>query len=100
MGAGIGGMTAGGTANVSTESTPRERLSRLLVVLSRTRMFWRSALGVAAVGLALALLLALMTKRAYRSETTVLFRDAIQTREGEEKAQRATRLGPMLKDLL
>ena len=37
-------------------------------------MFWRATLIIVAGGLALSLLLALTTKRAYRSETTVVFR--------------------------
>lgn len=89
-------------ASLSTESTPRERLARLLSLMKRTRRFRRGALSIAALGLSLALLLALRSKRAYRSETTVLYRDGIQTQpsEGESVAARAARLGPRLKDLL
>jgi Mrp family chromosome partitioning ATPase len=88
--------------STSTESTPRERLARLLTLLARTRMFHRSALGIAGLGLGVALLVALQTKRIYRSETTVLYRDGMApaAAETESPAQRAARLGPKLKDLL
>src|SRR5438105_8089720 len=89
-------------ASLSTESTPRERLARLLTLMKRTRRFWRPASAIAVVGVALALVAALRSKRAFRSETTVLYRDGIQTQpsEGEGAAARAARLGPKLKDLL
>jgi Mrp family chromosome partitioning ATPase len=87
-------------ASLSTESTPRERLARLLALMKRTRRFRFQAGALAAVGLALALALALHTKRSFRSETTVLYREGMQTREGEGAAARAARLGPKLKDLL
>ncbi|MFT3773178.1 MAG: hypothetical protein QM820_47975 [Minicystis sp.] len=89
-------------SSLSTESTPRERLARLLTLLSRTRMFWRSALAIALVGLTVSLALALTSKRIYRSETTVLYRDGMQPAmtEAESATQRAARLGPKLKDLL
>lgn len=86
--------------NLSTEGTPRERLLRLLALLGRTRMFWRSSLLIGAVGLVLAIGVALNSKNAFRSETTVLYRDTIQTKDGETQSQRAARLGPKLKDLL
>jgi hypothetical protein len=50
-------------ASLSTESTPRERLARLLSLMKRTRRFRRGALGLAAAGLTLALLIALQSKR-------------------------------------
>lgn len=89
-------------ASLSTESTPRERLDRLIALVKRTRMFWRSSAAIAAVGLLLALSIALQSKRAWRSETTVLYRNAIQTtrNEGENSAVRAGRLGPKLRDLV
>jgi Mrp family chromosome partitioning ATPase len=90
-------------ASLSNESTPRERLARLLTLVKRTRRFRRSALAIAVVGLALALVVALRSRRAYRSETTVLYRNGIQTgagEGGESAAARAARLGPKLKDLL
>jgi Mrp family chromosome partitioning ATPase len=89
-------------SSLSTESTPRERLSRLLTLLGRTRMFWRSATALAILGAAMALGVALCTKRIYRSETTVLYRDGMApgAPEGESPAARAARLGPKLKDLI
>jgi Mrp family chromosome partitioning ATPase len=87
-------------ASLSTESTPRERLLRLCSLLQRTRMFWRSSALIALVGALLAIIIALEAKQAFRSETTVVYRDAIQTKDGEPAAQRLTRLGPKLKDLL
>lgn len=87
-------------ASLSTESTPRERLERLLSLLKRTRMYWRSSALIALVGVALALLVALQSKRDFRSETTIVYRDAIQTKDGEPTSQRLMRLGPKLKDLL
>jgi Mrp family chromosome partitioning ATPase/uncharacterized protein involved in exopolysaccharide biosynthesis len=89
-------------ASLSNESTPRERLARIITLMKRTRMFWRSAVAIAALGLAISLAVALRSKRAFRSETTVLYRDGIQTTatETESAAARAARLGPKLKDLL
>ena len=89
-------------ASLSTESTPRERLERILALVTRTRMFWRSSAAIAAIGLLLALYVALQSKRAWRSETTVLYRNAIQTsrNDSDNQAARAARLGPKLKDLV
>jgi Mrp family chromosome partitioning ATPase len=88
--------------SVSTESTPRERLVRLLTLMKRTRMFWRSAAAIAIVGLGVSLGAASGAKRAWRSETTVLYRDGLPAQPGdaESPAARAARLGPKLKDLL
>jgi Mrp family chromosome partitioning ATPase len=89
-------------AGLSTESTPRERLARLLSLMKRTRRFRKATLVILGVCLSVALGAALATRRVYRSETTVLYRDGIQTGpvEGESAAARAARLGPKLKDLL
>jgi hypothetical protein len=88
-------------ASPTTESTPRERLARHLTLLRRTRMFWRSSAAIAVVGLGLSLGLALASRRAWRSETTVLCRPPIKTdREMESATARAARLGPQLKDLV
>jgi uncharacterized protein involved in exopolysaccharide biosynthesis len=88
--------------NVSSESTPRERLSRVLTILRRTRMYWRSSLVIFAVGIALSLVIALRTKRDWRSETTVVYRGAIRTgnEQQESAAAAAARLGPKLKDMV
>ncbi len=89
-------------ASLSTESTPRERLERVLALVKRTRMFWRETAAIALVGVVIALVLALQSKRAWRSETTVLYRNAIQTtrNDGDNAAIRSARLGPKLKDLV
>jgi Mrp family chromosome partitioning ATPase len=89
-------------ASLSTESTPRERLERVVALVKRTRMFWRSSAAIAGIGLAIALVVALQSKRAWRSETTVLYRNAIQTtrNDGDTAAVRSARLGPKLKDLV
>ncbi len=57
------GPSEGSMASLSTESTPRERLSRLLTLMKRTRRFRRSALLLLGAGLTLALVLALRVKR-------------------------------------
>lgn len=86
---------------MSTESTPRERLARLVAVGKRTRMYWRSACAIALVGIGISLFLALRTKRSWRSEATILYRNAIQTgRDGESTASKVARLGPKLRDVL
>jgi Mrp family chromosome partitioning ATPase len=89
-------------ASLSTESTPRERLERVVSLVKRARMFWRSTAVIAALGLLLALGVAMQSKRAWRSETTVLYRNAIQTTrsDGDTAAARSARLGPKLKDLV
>src|SRR5262249_34934633 len=47
------------------------------------------------------LVIALRTRRLYRSETTVLYKGGLQAQPGEgENAAHAARLGPKLKDLL
>jgi Mrp family chromosome partitioning ATPase len=87
--------------SLSNESTPRERLARLLTLTRRTRMFWRSALVILAMGLAVSFALAWNAKRAWRSETTVGYLDSIRTnKDGENASTRAARLGPKLKDLV
>ncbi|MDC0681268.1 AAA family ATPase [Sorangium atrum] len=88
-------------ASLSTESTPRERLDRAISVLGRVRMYWRGAAAMMAVGLAISLALALATKRVWRSEATILYRDTIQTgRDPQSGTARAARLGSKLKDAL
>ncbi|WP_437986517.1 hypothetical protein [Sorangium sp. So ce117] len=88
-------------ASLSTESTPRERLDRAISVLGRVRMYWRGAAAMLAVGLAISFALALATKRAWRSEATILYRDTIQTgRDPQSGTARAARLGSKLKDAL
>ncbi|MDI1444740.1 hypothetical protein [Polyangium sp. 6x1] len=86
---------------LSTESTPRERLARLVVLMKRTRRYARSTIAIAAALVVASLLLALSTKRIYRSETTVVYREVVRGgREGESAAQRAARLGPRLKEIV
>ncbi len=89
-------------SGLSNESTPRERVARLLVLLRRIRLFWRSATAVMVIGLCGALTWALLSPRVYRSETSVLFHEGIQTQQSlaESPAQRAARLGPKLRDLV
>ncbi|MDI1479108.1 hypothetical protein [Polyangium sp. y55x31] len=86
---------------LSTESTPRERLARIVVLMKRTRRYARSTIAIAAALVLASLLLALSTKRIYRSETTVVYREVVRAgREGESAAQRAARLGPRLKEIV
>lgn len=88
-------------ASLSGESTPRERLSRLIVLVGRARMVWRSTLILFTIGTAISFVVALRTKRDWRSDTTVLYRPAIRTgNPSESPAQAAARLGPKLKDML
>ncbi|WP_437759364.1 hypothetical protein [Sorangium sp. So ce1389] len=88
-------------SSLSTESTPRERLDRAISVLGRVRMYWRGAAAMIAVGLSISLALALATKRAWRSEATILYRETIQTgRDPQSSTARAARLGAKLKDTL
>ncbi|WP_433936240.1 hypothetical protein AB3662_16240 [Sorangium cellulosum] len=88
-------------SSLSTESTPRERLDRAISVLGRVRMYWRGVAAMIAVGLSISLALALTTKRVWRSEATLLYRETIQTgRDPQSSAARAARLGPKLKDTL
>ncbi|AKT39870.1 exopolysaccharide transport family protein [Chondromyces crocatus] len=85
-------------AFLSTDSTPRERLSRLLSLLRRVRMYWRSTAIIVALGVTVSLVFALTTKRVWRSETTLLYRETIQT--GQPAGTRTARLGPKLKDMI
>ncbi|WP_437615230.1 hypothetical protein WMF20_17900 [Sorangium sp. So ce834] len=88
-------------SSLSTESTPRERLDRAISVLGRVRMYWRGMAALIAVGLSISLALALATKRVWRSEATILYRETIQTgRDPQSSTARAARLGPKLKDTL
>ncbi|AGP36323.1 tyrosine-protein kinase domain-containing protein [Sorangium cellulosum] len=88
-------------SSLSTESTPRERLDRAISVLGRVRMYWRGMAAMIAVGLSISLALALATKRVWRSEATILYRETIQTgRDPQSSTARAARLGPKLKDAL
>jgi Mrp family chromosome partitioning ATPase len=87
--------------SLSTESTPRERLARVVVLMKRTRRYWQSAAAIAVGGVVLSLLLALSTSRIYRSEATVVYRDAGRAgREGESPSARASKMGPRLKELV
>lgn len=85
--------------NDTAERTPKERLERYWVLAKRSRRYARSTTILACVLVLVALGLALTTKRVYRSETTVAYRDAVRTgRETESPTQRAARLGPRLKE--
>lgn len=85
--------------NASAQSTPKERLDRFLVLVKRSRTYARSTAAIAILFSLLALVFALTAKRVYRSETTVVYRDAVRTsREPESPTQRAARLGPRLKE--
>ena len=93
------GKPGGRMTNASTQSTPKERLERFLVLVKRSRTYARSTAAITVVFMLLALVLALTTKRVYRSETTVIYRDAVRTsREVESPTARAARLGPRLKE--
>ncbi|AUX22299.1 hypothetical protein SOCEGT47_028000 [Sorangium cellulosum] len=88
-------------SSLSTESTPRERLSRAISVLGRIRMYWRGTAAMIVVGLSIALAAALTTKRAWRSESSIVYRETIQTsRDPQSSSARAARLGAKLKDTL
>ncbi|HRI68671.1 MAG TPA: hypothetical protein PK156_30795 [Polyangium sp.] len=83
----------------TTERTSKERLERYWVLVKRSRTYARSTAILAGILVLLALGLALTTKRVYRSETTVVYRDAVRTgREMENATQRTARLGPRLKE--
>ncbi len=86
---------------LSNESTPRERVARIVVLMKRTRRYARSTMAIAAALALASLLLALSTRRIYRSEATVVYREVVKAgREGESAAQRAARLGPRLKEIV
>lgn len=87
--------------NELAQRTPRERLDRFWVLVKRTRSYVRSTVVLACVLILLALVATFTTKRVYRSETTVVYREAVRVgREAESPAQRAARLGPRLKEYL
>jgi Mrp family chromosome partitioning ATPase/uncharacterized protein involved in exopolysaccharide biosynthesis len=87
-------------AKVSNVGTPRERLARLVTLLGRTRGHLGAAAAVALVVMGVSVLVALRTKGVWRSEATILYRDAVTTRDGEPASRRAARLGPKLKELV
>jgi len=81
--------------------TPRERLNRFWVLVKRTRMYARSTAMLLCVLVLFAIIATCLTKRVYRSETTVVYREAVRVgREAENPTQRAARLGPRLKEYL
>lgn len=81
--------------------TPRERLNRFWVLVKRTRMYARSTAILMCVLVLFAIIATCLTKRVYRSETTVVYREAVRVgREAENPTQRAARLGPRLKEYL
>lgn len=87
--------------NEMAQSTPRERLDRFWVLVKRTRSYVRSTAALTCVLVLLALIATFTTKRVYRSETTIVYREAVRVgREAESPTQRAARLGPRLKEYL
>ena len=85
-----------------TPST-REQLDRLVVLLRRSREFWKRGIVVFVVGALLAVPFVFTRPRSYRSETVILYQETIRSSDvtgGEGSSEGARRVGARLRELL
>jgi succinoglycan biosynthesis transport protein ExoP len=81
----------------------REQLDRMMVLLRRSRSFWRRGLVVFLVGALLAVPFVLTRARSYRSETIILYQETIRSSDvtgGEPSSESSRRVGARLHELL
>jgi capsular polysaccharide biosynthesis protein len=90
-------------ATSKSQRSVREEIDRVIVLLKRSLTFWKRALVVFLVTTAVAVPLALTTRRVYRSETVILYQDAIRSNEigvGQDSVETTRRVGARLRELL
>jgi uncharacterized protein involved in exopolysaccharide biosynthesis len=90
-------------ASISGNSTPRDRLDRVLAVLSRTLRYWWVAAIALCIGGAASLGAAMLKKREYRSEAVLLYREGIQSAfvlGRETESEQTRKLGMRLREMV
>jgi hypothetical protein len=81
--------------------TPRDHVDRFLTLLRRMGRYWVQAALVIVLGGSVSLLLAYSRKRVYRSETIILYREAIRSSTiGAGDVDPARKLGLRLRELV
>jgi uncharacterized protein involved in exopolysaccharide biosynthesis len=88
---------------VNPTRTARDRLDRVLTILSRTRRFILPAMAVLVVGSGVSVAYAMVRKRVFKSETLILYREGIRSSDlvgGEDSGDRAHKLGLRLKEMV
>src|SRR5580704_1229106 len=83
--------------------TIRDQLDRVVVLLRRSRAFWKRSLAVFIVGALLAVPYVFTRPRSYRSDTVILYQETIRSSDvtgGEGSSEGARRVGGRLRELL
>jgi uncharacterized protein involved in exopolysaccharide biosynthesis len=83
--------------------TTREQLDHLLVLLQRSRAFWKRGLAVFLVGVLFSVPFVFTRPRSYRSEMVVLYQETIRSSDvtgNEGGSEGARRVGARLHELL
>jgi hypothetical protein len=84
------------------EPSAREKIARFKTLSGRAFRYWKLTFVILILGMATSLAVALTVKLTYRSECTVLYRNAMRPGEHDEElsAERSRQIGAKLKDLL
>jgi uncharacterized protein involved in exopolysaccharide biosynthesis len=90
-------------AHISGNSTPRDKLDRVLAVLARTVRYWWVAAIAMGIGVAGSLGAATLKKREYRSEAVLLYREGIQSTfvlGRDTESEQTRKLGMRLREMV
>jgi len=88
---------------MKAQPTAREQLERTTTLLRRSLSFWKRALVVFVVGMAIAVPFVFTRPRAYKSETVILYQETIRSTDvagGEGSGENARRVGARLREVL
>lgn len=88
---------------MSSAPSTREQLERLVALAQRALAYWKRALLVFVVGVAIAVPFVFTRPRSYRSETVILYQETIHSSDvpgGEGNAEGARRVGARLREVL
>jgi len=85
-----------------SERSAREEIDRGLVFVKRSFTYWKRALLVFVIGVAIAFPYTLTRPRSYRSETIILYQETIKSSDigGGDSETSARRIAPRLKEML
>lgn len=81
----------------------RDQLDRALTLLRRARAYWKRSLALFVLGVLIAVPYVFTRPRAYRSDTVILYQEAIRSADltgGEGSSENARRVGARLREML
>lgn len=85
------------------QPSPRDQMERAVLLLRRSRSFWKRALVVFVASVLLAVPFVFTRPRAYKSETVIVYQEAIRSTDltgGEASSDSARRAGARLREVL